>query len=106
LVIPLPNEFTIPPGLNFSDLRFTREPNCIAFNIDVFEKICQANGIDFVADRDGDSVDDSAIIFILSWYAVTQLMGDPKDLVAEDLMREMAAEEIYGASFSPQIGNS
>ena len=98
-------KITIPEGVDFSDLRLSREPDgSVSFDMAVVEKICRASGIPIALLRDGS--EDSVSGLLVAWYQAHIAQGGAHDPVADDLIAEAMVEESAGQSFSLQPGRA
>lgn len=92
----------IPDSVDFADLRLARDPVTreVAFDWRPIERVCEASGIDVRLLRDGPEDDVGGLI--VAWYARHRELGGDEDPVAEQLIAEVAAEDLYGeASVQP-----
>jgi hypothetical protein len=87
----------IPDGVQFEDLKLTRDPvtSMVEFDMDPLERICEANDIDIGVFTDGG--DGKVGGFLNAWYRAHRESGGAPDLVQEQLIAEVAAEEEFGA---------
>jgi hypothetical protein len=87
----------IPDDVQFANLNLTRDPvtSMVAFNMDPLERICETNDLDIrMFTDDGD---DKVGGFLNAWYRAHRESGGAPDLVQEQLIAEVAAEEEFGA---------
>ena len=95
----------IPEGLEFADLRLTREPDgSVSFDWSVIERICAASGLPVELLRDGP--EDNVVGLILGWYEAHRQRGGAPDPVVEDLDAERAAEDAAGQHISHTPGRA
>jgi hypothetical protein len=96
----------IPEGLDFSDLRLSRDPETggVDFEWQPIADICAANGFDPALFSDGP--EDNATALISAWYADHLARGGARDSVMDDLIAEAAAEDARGGGFSHQPGRA
>jgi hypothetical protein len=88
--------FAIPDGVAFADLKLARHlpTGDVSFDWAPIEKICEANGLDVAVLR--ESHEDNVGAFLAAWYDSHRAAGGPIDLVAEQLLSEVQAEEGRG----------
>jgi len=84
-------KIVIPEDLDFADLdlRYSTDGS-VTFRWDVIERICVASGIPVETFK--ESHEDNVAGLLVSWYAEHREKGGVRDLVAEDLIAEVAAE--------------
>lgn len=88
--------FAIPEGVAFADLHLGRDAvsGDVSFDWAPIEAICAENGFDVEKLRQTDEGNVGG--FIVAWYEAHRLAGGPLDLVAEQLLAEVAAEDGRG----------
>jgi hypothetical protein len=91
-------KLVMPPDLDFSDLHITRKENGISFDWSAIERLCQASSID--VDIFKKSPEDAVAGLIIAWYQAHRENGGAIDLITEDLISEVTAEEKTGQYFS------
>lgn len=86
----------VPPGVDFSDLRLARDgvSGDISFDWAPIKAICAASQIDVDMLRETD--EDNVGGLIVAWYDWHRQRGGAADLVAEQLLAEVAAEDERG----------
>lgn len=95
----------IPEGLEFADLRMTREADgSVSFDWTVIERICAASGLPVELLRDGP--EDNVVGLILGWYEAHRQRGGAPDPVVEDLDAERTAEDAAGQHASHAPGHA
>lgn len=95
----------IPEGVNFSDLKLSRNPGgSVSFEWAVIERICAASGVPIDLLRDGP--EDNVAGLIINWYAAHRQNGGQLDPVAEDLLAEVRAEDAAGQHVSHAPGRA
>lgn len=98
-------QITIPDDVSFSDLRLERSPSgAVRFDWAVIERVCAASGLPVELLRDGP--EDNVAALIVGWYAAHRQAGGDVDLVAEDLLAEVRAEDAAGQSVSHVPGRA
>lgn len=87
----------IPDDVQFGDLNLTRDPvtSMVAFDMEPLQRICEANDLDISVLTEDD--DGKLGGFLNVWYRAHRENGGAPDLVQEQLMAEVAAEEAFGA---------
>lgn len=87
----------IPDSIEFSALKLARDPvtGHVGFAWTPIEAICAASGIDVALFR--DAPEDNVAGLIVAWYAEHRAHGGAQDLVAEQLLAEVQAEDALGA---------
>lgn len=95
----------IPEGLEFADLRLSREADgSVSFDWSVIERICAASGLPIEMLRDGP--EDNVVGFIIGWYEAHRQRGGAPDPVVEDLDAERIAEDAAGQHISHAPGRA
>ena len=95
----------IPAGLDFADLKLSRESDgSVAFDWAAIQRICDASRLDARLFR--DAPEDNVAGLIVAWYSQARAAGEPVDLVAEDLIAEAAAEARIGQAVSLAPGRA
>lgn len=95
----------IPDGLEFADLRLTREADGnVSFDWRVIERICVASGMPVELLRDGP--EDNVAGLLIGWYQAHRQRGGAVDPVAEDLLAEVRAEDAAGQQLSHAPGRA
>ncbi|EWC40191.1 hypothetical protein B597_016575 [Stutzerimonas stutzeri KOS6] len=95
----------IPEGLDFADLRLSREPDGgVSFDWGVIERICAASGLPVELLR--DAPEDNVAGLLLAWYQAHIQAGGSADPVAEDLLAEVRAEDAAGQFVSHAPGRA
>lgn len=98
-------KISIPDDVNFADLRLVRKPDgAVGFDWAPIERICAASGVPIDLLRDGP--EDNVAALIVGWYAAHRQAGGDVDLVAEDLLAEVRAEDAAGQSVSHVPGRA
>jgi len=75
----------------------------VSFDDSVITRICESNGLDpniTIGDED------NAAGLIIAWYSEHRANGGNTDLVAEDLLAEIRAEDAFGGGLSHQPGRA
>lgn len=85
----------IPDDLDFSALQLERDPvtHALAFTWGPIRRICEASGLDVALMEHEDNVSG----LIVAWYAEHRRSGGAADLVAEQILAEVLAEDAFGA---------
>jgi len=95
----------IPEGLDFADLRLSREADgSVSFDWQVIERTCAASGLPVELLR--DSPEGNVAGLLMAWYAEHRRRGGAPDPVAEDLILEVRAEDAAGQSVSHAPGRA
>lgn len=95
----------IPEGLEFADLRLSREADgSVSFDWGVIERICAASGLPVEMLRDGP--EDNVVGLIIGWYEAHRQRGGAPDPVVEDLEAERIAEDTAGQHISHAPGRA
>lgn len=98
-------KISIPDDLDFSDLRLERDPDGgVSFDLAVIERICEASSIQ--VEMFLDAPEDNVTGLIVGWYQEHRKYGGEADLVAEDLIAEVLAEDNAGQTVSHQPGRA
>lgn len=88
-------KLVIPSDVRFCDLHLKREMDGeVAFEWWPLERVCEANGIDPEAFAEED--EGAVVELIVVWYQVHRECGGEPDLVQEQIMAEVLAEEKFG----------
>jgi hypothetical protein len=96
---------SIPDDLEFSELRLARDADGdVSFEWPVIETICKHNKLPI--ELFSEEPEDNVCQLIVFWYQSHKQHGGIDDPVAEDLLRELAAEEAAGQPFSLQPGRA
>jgi hypothetical protein len=97
---------TIPDGVNFEDLRLSRDvrDGAVLFNPQPIEAICAASGFDIEELVAGP--DPIVCALITAWYEEHLRRGGAPDPVQEDLMEETRLEQERGGGFSYAPGHA
>lgn len=87
---------SIPEGLAFESLRLSRDPitGDLSFDWAPVKSICAASNIDPEIFRLGD--EDNIATLITAWYQSHRSNGGATDLVAEQIIAEVHAEDDFG----------
>jgi hypothetical protein len=88
----------IPSDVHFSDLHLARDPvtRDLLFDWEPLERICEESGIELE-----QLVEQSVEVvagLIVAWYEVHRKSGGEPDLVQEQMIAEVMAEEQYGSA--------
>jgi hypothetical protein len=96
----------IPDGLDFADLKLTRDPEtgAVEFDWGPIERICAASGLDPTLFRAGP--EDNVAGLITAWYAEHLRRGGARDAVQDDLIAETIAEDVHGGGVSHKPGRA
>lgn len=96
----------IPDGVDFSDLKLTRDPDTgdVSFDWTPIERICEASGID--ADVFRSDPEDNVSGLIVRWYTEHRAAGGAHDPVAADIIAETMLEDEHGGGFSHPPGRA
>jgi hypothetical protein len=99
-------KITIPPGLDFGDLKMSRIPETgeVEFDWTPIERLCEQNGLDVEIFRDSD--EENVAGLINSWYFAHLENGGARDPVQDDLIAEAMAEDEHGGGFSLPPGRA
>lgn len=97
---------TIPDGVNFEDLRLSRDvrDGAVIFDTQPIEAICEASGFDMDELTEGPQPIVCALIS--AWYEEHLRRGGAPDPVQEDLMEENRLERERGGGFSYAPGHA
>ena len=97
---------TIPDGVEFSDLRLSRDvgDGQVRFKMAPIEAICEASDLDLGEILQGPQP--LVGLLIAAWYAAHLKRGGAPDPVQEDLMEETRLEEERGGGFSYPPGHA
>jgi hypothetical protein len=95
----------VPADLDFSVLDLRRDPvtRKVSFDWAPIERICEISGVDVKIFREGH--EDNVAGLIIAWYGEHRQNGGAPDAVAEQMLAEVSAEEIYG-EINVQAGGS
>ena len=95
----------IPHDVRFSDLKLARDPDGhVSFDWRPIERICAASGQDVAVFRDGP--EDNLASLLSSWYHAHRSAGGEPDVVYEDLIAEVRAEDAAGQHYSHAPGRA
>lgn len=99
-------KFTIPDGLEFSDLHLSRDPETgeVEFNLAPIEKICEASGVDISLFL--DQSEENLANLLAHWYTKHRKRGGISDPVADDILAEVLLENKYGDAISHKPGRA
>ena len=98
-------QISIPDDVRFADLKLRRHKNGdLSFDWSPILKICQASGIDPGLMKTGPEENVSGLV--VAWYVAHRDDGGAPDQAAEEIMREVLAEEIAGQKFSYPPGSA
>ena len=97
---------TIPDGVNFADLRLSRDADNgqIRFKMAPIEAICKASALDL--DDIVQGPQPLVGLLITAWYEAHIARGGAPDPVQEDLMEEARLEEEHGGGFAYPPGHA
>lgn len=86
----------IPDDLDFSALKLARDPATLdlSFDWEPIERICAASGIDIALFR--EQHEDNVSGLIAAWYFEHRARGGAPDLVEEQIIAEVHAEDALG----------
>jgi hypothetical protein len=86
----------IPDNVQFADLRLARDPvtRAISFAWDPIAAVCEASGLGAPLFQSGP--EDNVASLIVAWYTRHRELGGEMDMVAEQLIAEVLAEDEYG----------
>lgn len=89
-------KITFPEGLAFEDLKLTRDMTTddLEFEWGPIAAICAASGVDPRLFEQGP--EDNVGRLILAWYREHLTAGGAPNLVAEQILAEVAAEDVAG----------
>lgn len=97
-------KISIPEGLAFSDLQLSRDLRTgdVSFNIAVIERVEHESGLPpgYFMGRHEEAM----AALIVTWYEAHRKAGGERDLLAEDLIAEVKAEDAAGHPFSHPPG--
>jgi hypothetical protein len=90
----------------FSDLHLARDPQTgdVSFDTAIIERIERESGLPagfFMGQHE-----DAIAALITTWYSAHRAAGGDADLVAEDLLAEVRAEDAAGQHYSHQPGRA
>lgn len=95
-------KISIPDAITFADLQLQRDPDgAVSYNTEPIELVCTMNHLDLAV-----MDEDDASTLIVRWYAAHRAAGGSPDPVAEDLIAEVAAEDVHGGGFSHEPGRA
>lgn len=95
----------IPDGIYFADLHLARDADgSVSFDLAVIARICEASGLPIEIFR--DAPEENIAGLIVHWYQAHRQDGGEIDLVAEDLLAEVMAEENAGQHTSHAPGRA
>jgi hypothetical protein len=97
---------SIPLGMAFADLRLARDQKTgdVSFDVAVIERIEAESGLPagfFMGQHE-----DAIAALITTWYSAHRAAGGDADLVAEDLLAEVRAEDAAGQPYSHKPGRA
>jgi len=96
---------SIPDGLSFGDLKLSRNADgSVSFDLAVIERICTVSDLPVALFL--DAPEDNVSGLIVAWYEAHRQQGGAPDMVAEDLIAEVIAEEQAGQSHSLEPGRA
>ena len=92
----LPLAIRVPADLDFAALALRRDPLTreISFDWAPIERICEVSAVDVQIFRAGP--EDNVSGLIIAWYTMHREAGGAPDAVAEQLVAEVLAEDLYG----------
>ncbi|MEW6647202.1 MAG: hypothetical protein AB1450_08395 [Pseudomonadota bacterium] len=87
----------IPDGLEFAALHLSRDPitGDLEFDWSPIESICAASGLDIAMFH--DAPEDNVCALLTAWYMEHRARGGAIDLVQEQIIAEVQAEDALGA---------
>lgn len=89
----------IPDDVEFADLNLSRSADgTVIFDWTPIDRICVASGLDAGLLR--DQHEDNVAGLLIQWYRLHLETGGEHDPVADDLIREVLAEDAAGQNFS------
>ena len=102
----VPLKITIPDDITFSDLKLDRDPKtgAVTFEWSVIERILDSSHLDRNLFRHAG--EDNIGNFLIHWYFEHLAHGGDHDPVADELIREVEAEDAVGGGFSFPVGHA
>ena len=96
----------IPEGVAFAALRLARDPQTgdVSFNTAIIDQVERESGLPagfFMGQHE-----DALASLITTWYSAHRAAGGDADLVAEDLLAEVLAEDAAGQPYSHAPGQA
>lgn len=99
-------KISIPLGVDFSQLRLARDPKNgdVSFDTAIIERIEAESGlpVGFFMSQPEDAL--ASLLTV--WYSAHRAAGGAIDLVAEELIAEVRAEEAAGQPYSYKPGQA
>lgn len=97
---------TVPPSVNFADLRLTRDSQTGSLHFDwaPLQRICDASGIDIALLR--DQPEDNVAGVLAAWYAQHRAAGGLPDAAMDELIGEADIEDTHGHGQSYKPGRA
>lgn len=94
----------IPDDLAFEALKLTRDPRTgeVEFDWAPIEAICAASGVDVEVFKHGP--EDNVSALIVAWYRAHLAGGGAPDAVQEEILAEVAAEDVAVLVANPGAG--
>lgn len=94
----------IPDDLAFEALKLTRDPRTgeVEFDWAPIEAICAASGVDVEVFKNGP--EDNVSALIVAWYQAHRAAGGAADVVQEQILAEVAAEDAAVLVANPGAG--
>ena len=81
----------IPDDVSFADLKLARDKGGITFDMAPIRRICEASGIDVAMFT--ETPEDNLSSLIVEWYGRHLKNGGARDLVQDQLLQEILAED-------------
>ena len=98
-------KITVPNTLKFESLQLARDADGqVSFSIEAINQLCSINDIDPALML--DSPEDNVAGLIVAWYDRHRQLGGALDSVAEDLIAETIAEDVFGDGVSHKPGRA
>ena len=98
-------KITIPPNVNFSDLRLCRDADGrVTFDWRPIAAICEASGLKFTLFTEGP--EDNVASLIVYWYTEHLESGGARDAVQDNLIAETILEDQHGDGTSHMPGRA
>jgi len=96
----------IPDDLAFEALKLTRDPRTgeVEFDWAPIEAICAASGVDVEVFKHGPEAEDNVSALIVAWYWAHLACGGAPDAVQEQIIAEVAAEDVAVLVANPGAG--
>ena len=88
----------IPDDLAFEALKLTRDPRTGEV------AICAASGVDVEVFKHGPEAEDNVSALIVAWYRAHLACGGAPDAVQEQILAEVAAEDVAVLVANPGAG--